>query len=224
MIANDSMNGSGAISCGINSGITNLPAGFTHRAILVIQNGINRTFDTLGNALTVLFWKGTAGKRRCSGIEQTGGIGRTTARYITYNFDSAKVDIRERCWQFGMNLPAKALSSWVICNWTGVGGIPRGRRIPGSGSGNLRGGILSIHRRAGTVHGNGLASFQTTTWTAARDPFCRWIDPASPVSNYNICDVNQRFWDNRFQLTRRIGRTGWLICIPAGLSPMNRIG
>ena len=50
---------SAAFTFGINSAITNLPASFTHRTILVVQNGINHGFNTWGNALT-----GLSGKMR----------------------------------------------------------------------------------------------------------------------------------------------------------------
>ncbi|HZI30903.1 MAG TPA: hypothetical protein VFF11_01110, partial [Candidatus Binatia bacterium] len=54
MVASTVMNGTGSISCGINSAITQLPAGFTHRAILVAQNGINQAYTTWGHALVAL--------------------------------------------------------------------------------------------------------------------------------------------------------------------------
>ena len=45
------------ISCGINSGISQLPSGFTHRYILTAQNGINKVYSTWGNALLALAGK-----------------------------------------------------------------------------------------------------------------------------------------------------------------------
>ena len=59
VIASNLKNGDGSISCGINSAITELPAGFTHRTILTIEPGINQAFDTWGNVLT-----GLSGKMR----------------------------------------------------------------------------------------------------------------------------------------------------------------
>jgi hypothetical protein len=54
MVAGTVMNGDGSISCGINSGISQLPSGFTHRVILTAQNGINQSYSTWGNALLAL--------------------------------------------------------------------------------------------------------------------------------------------------------------------------
>ncbi|MBW8863717.1 MAG: hypothetical protein JF609_02120 [Verrucomicrobia bacterium] len=54
MVASTVLNGAGSISCGINSAITQLPAGFTHLAILVAQNGINQSYATWGRALVAL--------------------------------------------------------------------------------------------------------------------------------------------------------------------------
>jgi autotransporter-associated beta strand protein len=47
----------GPISCGLDPAIATLPAGFTHRALLVIESGVNRAFDTWGHALTGLSGK-----------------------------------------------------------------------------------------------------------------------------------------------------------------------
>jgi hypothetical protein len=54
MVASTTMNSAGTISCGINSVITQLPAGFTHRAVLASQNGINQTYTAWGRALVAL--------------------------------------------------------------------------------------------------------------------------------------------------------------------------
>ena len=57
MIDSDHKLGNGSITCEINAAITSLPAGFTHRAIMVVQNGINNVFNTWGNTLTSLSGK-----------------------------------------------------------------------------------------------------------------------------------------------------------------------
>src|SRR5690348_8023621 len=48
-----------SIVTGVDSAIRSLPAGFTHQTILVVDKGINHTFETWGHALTDL-----AGKTR----------------------------------------------------------------------------------------------------------------------------------------------------------------
>ena len=50
---------SGQLASGISTQITSLPAGFTQQTLLVIENGINRAFDTWGKLLT-----GVTGKAR----------------------------------------------------------------------------------------------------------------------------------------------------------------
>ena len=57
MVASTVMKSDGSISCGINSGITQLPAGFTHKVILTAENGINRSYSTWGAALLALAGK-----------------------------------------------------------------------------------------------------------------------------------------------------------------------
>ena len=66
-------NGSDAgISCGINSGIAQLPSGFTHRFILTARNGINQIYTTWGNALLALAGKTPPANDAAGGVEQTG--------------------------------------------------------------------------------------------------------------------------------------------------------
>jgi hypothetical protein len=50
-------NSDASISCGINSAISQLPSGFTHRFILTAQNGINQVYSTWGNSLLALAGK-----------------------------------------------------------------------------------------------------------------------------------------------------------------------
>jgi hypothetical protein len=47
----------GQLTSGISSNISSLPAGFQHRTLLVIEKGINRAFDSWGQALISLYGK-----------------------------------------------------------------------------------------------------------------------------------------------------------------------
>ena len=44
----------GELSSGISPDIATLPPGFEHRTLLVVEKGINRAFETWGQALTAL--------------------------------------------------------------------------------------------------------------------------------------------------------------------------
>jgi hypothetical protein len=61
MTATTSRRSDNTIAAGISEKITALPAGFTHKTLLVFGRGINRTFETWGSALTTL-----GGKRRAA--------------------------------------------------------------------------------------------------------------------------------------------------------------
>jgi hypothetical protein len=54
MIAATTKGPNGELASGISASIPTLPAGFTHRTLLVVEQGINRAFDTWGQALTAM--------------------------------------------------------------------------------------------------------------------------------------------------------------------------
>jgi hypothetical protein len=54
MVANLNLTGSNEIESRISPRIKNIPRGLAHQTLLVVANGINRAFDTWGNALTDL--------------------------------------------------------------------------------------------------------------------------------------------------------------------------
>ena len=57
MAASTAWGPNGELATGIAPAITSLPQGFEHRTLLVIEQGINRAFDTWGQALTALHGK-----------------------------------------------------------------------------------------------------------------------------------------------------------------------
>jgi hypothetical protein len=57
MAASTAWGPNGEMATGIASAISSLPQGFEHRTLLVIEKGINRAFDTWGQALTALHGK-----------------------------------------------------------------------------------------------------------------------------------------------------------------------
>src|SRR5439155_9475787 len=90
MLAKDTKgSGSGPIACGLDPAITNLPAGFSHRAVLVVRNGINRTFDTWGNALTGLSGKIRPANDAAVELNKLGYWTDNGAVYY-YNYDATK--------------------------------------------------------------------------------------------------------------------------------------
>jgi hypothetical protein len=81
MVANTTMGVDGSISSGITSVITQLPRGFTHTTLLVIQPGINTLFETWGHAMTDL-----QGKRPSANDAILNSLGYWTDRGATYYY------------------------------------------------------------------------------------------------------------------------------------------
>ena len=54
MVASLYWGSKGELSSGVSNRIAAFPAGFTHQTLLVLDRGVNRTFDTWGNTLTTL--------------------------------------------------------------------------------------------------------------------------------------------------------------------------
>ena len=198
MIASDSMSG-GAISCGINSGITNLPANFTHRTILVIQNGINRTFDTWGNALTGLSGKVRPANDAAVELNKLGYWTDNGAtyyyNYVSNSYPATLLAVRNEFAGKGLNLGYMQLDSW----W-----YPKGAADTWQGSGNQRGGIYQ-YIAAPELFTNGLASFQQQLGLPLIT-HSRWIDPASPYNSQYLMSTNTSgtmvsvdpaYWTNR---------------------------
>jgi len=201
MIANDSMNGTGAISCGINSGITNLPSGFTHRAILVIQNGINQTFETWGNALTGISGKVRPANDAAVELNKLGYWTDNGAIYY-YNYDPNRgytgtlLAVRDEFASSGLSLGYMQLDSW----WYPKGAANTWQGDPTT----LRGGI-NQYIAAPDLFSNGLASFQQQLGLPLLT-HSRWIDPASPYNaqylmstntSDGIVSVDPAYWTNR---------------------------
>ena len=196
MVAGNVMNGDGSISCGIQSAIPQLPAGFTHRTILAVQNGINKTFDTWGRALT-----GIAGKARPANdaTVELNKLGYWTdngaAYYYTYDqslgYAGTLLAMRDQFANSGFPLAYLQLDSW----W-----YPKGVANTWQGDANNDRGGLNLYQAESTLFPNGLASFQQQLGLPLIT-HCRWVDPASPYrSQYAMSGnvvVDPAYWTNR---------------------------
>ena len=165
--------GGSAISCGINSAIPTLPAGFTHRVILVVKNGINNTYNTWGNALTSLSGKVRPANDTAVELNKLGYWTDNGATYY-YNFVGSYLStlqtINTEFNSKGFPLGYMQLDSW----W-----YPKGAANTWEGDpNNYRGGI-NTYTADPTLFPAGLASFQQQLGLPIIT-HARWIDPASP--------------------------------------------
>ena len=199
MVASTVMKSGSSISCGINSAIANLPSGFPHRAILVVQNGINQSYTTWGNALLAL-----AGKTPPSNdaAVELNKIGYWTDNGSAYHYGfnpstiaSTLLSVNGEYASKGIQLGYMQLDSWFYekgaCQcWND------------SNDGTY------LYVADPTLFTNGLAAFQQQL----RLPLFlhdRWIFSGSPyVSTYqmsgNVC-IDPAYWTNIMAYVKSVG-------------------
>ncbi len=196
MVASDVQNGDGSFSCGINSAISQLPAGFTHRAVLAIQSSINQAFDTWGRALTGLSGKVRPANDSALELNKLGyWTDNGAAYYYSYvsslGYTGTMFSVRDQFATNGFPLGYLQLDSW----W-----YPKGVANTWQGDAtNNRGGVNQYVAES-TLFPSGLTAFQQQLGLPLIT-HCRWIDGASPYrSQYTMSGntiVDPAYWTNR---------------------------
>ena len=196
MVANDVQNSDGSFSCGINPVIGQLPAGFTHRAVLTVQAGINQAFDTWGGALTGLSGKVRPANDSALELNKLGYWTDNGASYYysyvsSLGYTGTLFSVRDQFATNGFPLGYMQLDSW----W-----YPKGVANTWQGDAtNNRGGVNQYVAES-TLFPNGLAAFQQQLGLPTIT-HCRWIDGASPYrSQYTMSGnviVDLSYWTNR---------------------------
>jgi len=196
MVASDVQNGDGSLSCGINSGISQLPAGFTHRAVLAVQTGINQAFDTWGGALTGLSGKVRPANDSAVELNKLGYWTDNGAAYY-YNYVSSLgytgtlFSVRDQFATNGFPLGYLQLDSW----W-----YPKGVADTWEGDATNNRGGLDQYVAESTLFPDGLTAFRQQLGLPLIT-HCRWIDGASPYrSQYTMSAnviVDTTYWTNR---------------------------
>ncbi len=193
----------GSLSCGINSGISQLPSGFQHRAILAAQSGINQIYSTWGNALMALAGKTPPANDAAIELNKIGYWTDNGAAYH-YSFDpstiaSTLLGVNNEYLTKGIQLGYMQLDSW----WYEKG--PCQCWLDNWGA---DGTYLYIPDPA--LFANGLAAFQQQLGLPL---FLhnRWIYTNSPYvisSNYQmsaqVC-IDPRFWTNIMAYVKSVG-------------------
>jgi len=196
MIAGNVMNGDGSISCGIQSGIPQLPAGFTHRTMLTIQHGINQAYDTWGQALTGLSGKVRPANDSTVELNKLGYWTDNGAAYYynynaTYGYAGTMLAVRDDFASHGLPLGYLQLDSW----W-----YPKGLANTWQGDVTNNRGGLNQYVAESTLFPSGLAAFQQQLGLPLIT-HCRWVDGASPYrSQFSMSGnvvVDDSYWTNR---------------------------
>ncbi|HEY1788759.1 MAG TPA: hypothetical protein VGJ73_11410 [Verrucomicrobiae bacterium] len=199
MMASTAMNGAGSIACGINSAITQLPAGFTHRAILAAQNGINQTYTTWGRALVALGGKTPPANDAATELNQLGYWTDNGAAYY-YNTNSplgiqnTLFAIKSEFASKGVPLSYMQLDSWwyekAPCDcWSSTSGI-------------------YLYQADPTLFPTDITGFQQQLGLPLIT-HSRWIDPSSPYVGQYLMSANvitdPLYWSNRMAYLKNSG-------------------
>jgi hypothetical protein len=193
--ASDFMNAStaesadGALSSGIDPAVPSLPAGFSHRTVLVAEPGINATYATWGGILTSLSGKTRVANDATPYLERLGYFTDNGAYYY-YQYDTSigypatLVSLSNYFTSLGVPLAYMQLDSW----W-----YPKG--IEQSWSDKADG--QYTYTADSTVLPGGLASFRESLGLPLIT-HARWIDPSSPYrSEYtmsNNVSTDPAYW------------------------------
>lgn len=199
--------GKSLLASGLNLELSNVPAGWTHRSLLVVGGGIGHTVQMWGRALTDLTGKQRPGNQadlllKCFGYWTDNG-----ATYY-YNYDKGMgyagtlLALRRRYQQEHIPLRYLQLDSWWYQKTrTSPAGKPEGpknARLP-EGTWNAYGGTLD-YSASPALFPQGLAAFQKRLGLPLV-VHARWIDPASPYhKTYQISGIaptDPRWWDDR---------------------------
>ena len=191
MVASTVKNGDGSISCGINSAITNLPSGFTHRSILTAQNGINQIYTTWGNALLALAGKTPPAN---DAVPELNYFSYWTDNGSVYDYntnaplgiEATLIAMRNECINKGVPFASLQLDSWHY---------PKGMAQSWS---DINSGIYQYIPHP-LLFPDGITNFRAQLGV----PFirhARWIDTNSPYRSVyqmsaNVC-VDPAYWSN----------------------------
>jgi hypothetical protein len=204
MIARMRGDGITEIASGLNEGVVNLPADFTHRTLMTFEVGVNAAWDSWGTALTDLGGKNRPSNDADIGVRYLGYWTDAGAAYW-YNYEQGLgyagtlETLVQRYRDEGIPLRYLQLDSWWYSKTLrGPGGEslkPRNPELPAE-EWNRYGGLLKYEAHP-TVFPGGLAAFQKKIGLPLIT-HNRWVDPESPYHKHygisGIAAVDPKFW------------------------------
>lgn len=191
MEASTAFGTSGEISSGIDTRIASLPAGLTHRTFLVVGKGINKTFETWGQAMTDLQGKTRPANDADLPLTSLGYWTDNGATYYYYfeptlGYEETLLAVRDDFAQQGIPLRYMQLDSWFY---------PKGARADWS---DRSGGIYQYVADL-ALFPRGLADFQQRLGLPLFT-HARWIDANSPYrQQYQMSgnvSIDPQYWDD----------------------------
>ena len=179
----------GAIEARIDTRIAALPAGFTHRALLVLGHGINRVFDTWGLTLTDLAGKKRPANDAIALLEKLSYWTDAGTAYYYRPQDPTKYvpTLQQMPAEFQrLSIP---IGSMELDSWYYPKGSPPSWAFNGSG--------MDTYRADAAVFPNGLADFQKNLKLPLIS-HARWVDANAPIGKIykmsgNVC-IDAQYW------------------------------
>jgi hypothetical protein len=181
----------GQLASGISSRIATLPAGFQHRTLLVFEKGINKAFDTWGQALMSLYGKTRPANDADVSLNKIGYWTDNGATYYYHMENSMTYEqtleaVKANFDQLGIGLGYIQLDSWFY---------PKGASALWSNNGQ---GIYQ-YVAATPPFPAGLGKFQQNAGVPLIT-HARWIDASSPYrSTYRMSGnvvTDPAYWDS----------------------------
>jgi hypothetical protein len=171
MAASTAWGTNGEMASGIAPEISTLPQGFEHRTLLVIEKGINRAFDTWGQALTAMHGKTRPANDSDASLNKIGYWTDNGATYYYHmeaplSYEQTLAAVKSEFDQLGIRLGYLQLDSWFY---------PKGAGAYWSNNGD---GIYE-YRAASPPFPAGLSRFQQSLGVPLIT-HARWIDAKSP--------------------------------------------
>ena len=195
------------LASGLNPELSGIPAGWTHRSLLVVGGGIGHTMQAWGQALTDWTGKARPGNQADLTLKYFGYWTDNGATYY-YNYDpklgyaGTLLSLRRRYQEKHIPIRYLQLDSWwyqkTRTSPAGKQEGPKNARLP-EGTWNAYGGTLD-YSASPALFPQGLAAFQKQLGLPLV-VHARWIDPASPYhKTYTISGIaptDPHWWDDR---------------------------
>ena len=192
---------------GISADGEHIPAGFSTSAVLVIEPGINRAFETWGRFLTDLTGKKRPANDADFSLKYLGYWTDHGARYYYrseegLDYPATLLKVRDEFKTAGVRLGHVQLDSWLY---------PKGREGKWRSADPLGGGTY-LYQASSEIFPEGLATFQRKLALPLMT-HNRWIDAASPYRNsYAISGnvpIDRRLWAEWMRYLRSSGVRGY---------------
>jgi hypothetical protein len=161
----------GELSSGISPKIASLPEGFSHRVLLVVENGINQAFDTWGKMMTDLYGKTRPAADADSTLNRIGYWTDAGSTYYYNTLPSTSYSDTLMAAKAGFEAQGISLGYMQLDSWF----YPKGPSADWTDGG----GGIDQYMAAPALFESGLARFQQALGPALVT-HARWIDPASP--------------------------------------------